>query len=56
MAGGIAGSFGLLIVYPLDFARTRLGVDVGKKHGGHGGHAPPPPAAGHAAAAAPHGE
>jgi len=31
-AGGIAGSIGLLIVYPLDFARTRLGVDVGKDH------------------------
>jgi len=49
MAGGIAGSFGLLIVYPLDFARTRLGVDVGKKHG-HGGHGAPPPAAAPAAA------
>jgi solute carrier family 25 (adenine nucleotide translocator) protein 4/5/6/31 len=30
LAGGVAGSIGLLIVYPLDFARTRLGVDVGK--------------------------
>jgi solute carrier family 25 (adenine nucleotide translocator) protein 4/5/6/31 len=29
-SGGIAGSIGLLFVYPLDFARTRLGVDVGK--------------------------
>jgi len=30
MSGGIAGSIGLVFVYPLDFARTRLGVDVGK--------------------------
>ena len=30
LSGGIAGSIGLLIVYPLDFSRTRLGVDVGK--------------------------
>ena len=30
LAGGVAGSVGLMIVYPLDFARTRLGVDVGK--------------------------
>ncbi len=29
---GIAGSCSMLIVYPLDFARTRLGVDTGK-HG-----------------------
>jgi solute carrier family 25 (mitochondrial adenine nucleotide translocator), member 4/5/6/31 len=30
LAGGIAGSGTALIVYPLDFARTRMGVDVGK--------------------------
>jgi len=30
LSGGIAGSTGLLCVYPLDFARTRLGTDVGK--------------------------
>jgi solute carrier family 25 (adenine nucleotide translocator) protein 4/5/6/31 len=30
LSGGIAGSLTLLIVYPLDFARTRLGVDVAK--------------------------
>lgn len=29
-AGGSAGATSLLIVYPLDFARTRLGADVGK--------------------------
>ncbi|KAM3129787.1 hypothetical protein pb186bvf_018081 [Paramecium bursaria] len=29
-SGGLAGSIGLLIVYPLDFARTRLGADIGK--------------------------
>lgn len=29
-SGGAAGATSLLIVYPLDFARTRLGVDVGK--------------------------
>lgn len=29
-SGGAAGASGLLIVYPLDFARTRLGADVGK--------------------------
>merc|ERR550539_646276 len=28
-AGGAAGATSLLIVYPLDFARTRLGADVG---------------------------
>jgi len=28
--GGLAGASSLLIVYPLDFARTRLGADVGK--------------------------
>ncbi len=30
LSGGIAGSFSLIFVYPLDFARTRLGADVGK--------------------------
>ncbi|XP_011494516.1 PREDICTED: ADP,ATP carrier protein-like [Ceratosolen solmsi marchali] len=29
-AGGAAGASSLLFVYPLDFARTRLGVDIGK--------------------------
>lgn len=29
-AGGAAGATSLLFVYPLDFARTRLAVDVGK--------------------------
>ncbi len=29
--GGLAGNASILIVYPLDFLRTRLGVDVGKK-------------------------
>ena len=29
-SGGLAGAASLLIVYPLDFARTRLGADVGK--------------------------
>jgi len=29
-SGGAAGATSLLIVYPLDFARTRLAVDVGK--------------------------
>merc|ERR1711997_1339080 len=29
-AGGAAGATSLSIVYPLDFARTRLGADVGK--------------------------
>jgi solute carrier family 25 (adenine nucleotide translocator) protein 4/5/6/31 len=29
-AGGMAGATGLLFLYPLDFARTRLGVDIGK--------------------------
>jgi len=33
LAGGIAGSITSTIVYPLDFARTRLGVDVGKANG-----------------------
>jgi len=30
MAGGTAGSISLLFVYPLDFARTRMGADVGR--------------------------
>ena len=30
LSGGLAGSFSLLFVYPLDFARTRLGADIGK--------------------------
>lgn len=29
-SGGLAGAASLLIVYPLDFARTRLATDVGK--------------------------
>lgn len=33
LAGGLAGSISSSIVYPLDFARTRLGVDVGKNAG-----------------------
>ncbi len=28
--GGLAGAGSLLIVYPLDFARTRLAADLGK--------------------------
>ncbi|KAA8493919.1 ADP,ATP carrier protein [Porphyridium purpureum] len=31
-SGGAAGAASLLIVYPLDFARTRLAADVGKSH------------------------
>lgn len=30
LSGGCAGAFSLLFVYPLDFARTRMGVDIGK--------------------------
>jgi len=30
MAGGAAGSISLVFVYPLDFARTRLGADLGR--------------------------
>ncbi|CAK63141.1 unnamed protein product (macronuclear) [Paramecium tetraurelia] len=30
-AGGAAGATSLLLVYPLDFARTRLAVDIGKQ-------------------------
>ena len=33
LSGGIAGSFSLLFVYPLDFARTRLGADIGREAG-----------------------
>lgn len=29
--GGLAGAGSLLIVYPLDFARTRLAADIGSK-------------------------
>lgn len=29
-SGGMAGALSLLFVYPLDFARTRLGADIGK--------------------------
>jgi len=30
MSGGMAGSSSMILVYPLDFTRTRLGVDMGK--------------------------
>jgi solute carrier family 25 (adenine nucleotide translocator) protein 4/5/6/31 len=30
LAGGAAGAGSLLIVYPLDFARTRLAADLGR--------------------------
>ena len=30
IAGGLAGAGSLLIVYPLDFVRTRLAADLGK--------------------------
>ena len=30
LSGGCAGAIGLLVVYPLDFARTRLGADRGR--------------------------
>ena len=30
LSGGLAGAIGLLCVYPLDFARTRLGADKGR--------------------------
>jgi len=32
MSGGAAGATSLTVVYPLDFARTRLAVDVGKSN------------------------
>lgn len=32
-SGGAAGACSLCVVYPLDFARTRLAVDIGKKGG-----------------------
>ena len=31
LSGGLAGASGLVFVYPLDFARTRLAADVGEK-------------------------
>lgn len=31
-SGGLAGAASLLIVYPLDFARTRLAADIGKQN------------------------
>lgn len=30
-SGGAAGATSLIVVYPLDFARTRLAADIGKK-------------------------
>jgi len=33
MAGGLAGALTLVVVYPLDFARNRLGADVQNKDG-----------------------
>jgi solute carrier family 25 (adenine nucleotide translocator) protein 4/5/6/31 len=30
LSGGVAGGISLTLVYPLDFARTRLGADIGK--------------------------
>lgn len=32
-SGGAAGAASLCFVYPLDFARTRLAADIGKKEG-----------------------
>lgn len=29
-SGGAAGATSLLVIYPLDFARTRLATDIGK--------------------------
>lgn len=37
MSGGAAGAASLCVVYPLDFARTRLAVDTGKSGGKAGG-------------------
>jgi len=31
LSGGMAGASSMVFVYPLDFARTRLGVDMGKE-------------------------
>ena len=31
LCGGFAGSSTTIFVHPLDFARTRLGVDIGKE-------------------------
>lgn len=31
-SGGLAGASSLAIVYPLDFARTRLAADIGKNN------------------------
>ncbi|OXA52026.1 ADP,ATP carrier protein [Folsomia candida] len=41
-SGGAAGASSLCFVYPLDYARTRLAADIGKK-GGKGGKAEPGP-------------
>lgn len=30
LAGGLAGSSSMIFVFPLELARTRLGVDIGK--------------------------
>jgi len=30
LSGGFAGATSLTVVYPLDFARTRLAADIGK--------------------------
>lgn len=30
-SGGAAGATSLMVVYPLDFARTRLAADIGSK-------------------------
>jgi solute carrier family 25 (adenine nucleotide translocator) protein 4/5/6/31 len=34
-SGGAAGATSLCVVYPLDFARTRLAADIGQKEGRH---------------------
>jgi len=36
LSGGLAGASSLLIVYPLDYARTRLAADVGSSRDFHG--------------------
>jgi len=33
LSGGFAGATSLCVVYPLDFARTRLAADIGKAEG-----------------------